>query len=118
MLILIWRYSRALIHYELEYLLYNCTHETIDNMADITKIQSLSDLSYGLSLGNTISLSFFLSKFCVEFLIKKLMINKYLNLKISCFDGLANIDTSAQELEVIFPDLKKEINARNRESHR
>ena len=50
MLILIWRYSRALIHYELEYLLYNCTHETIDNMADFTKIQSSSDLSYGLSL--------------------------------------------------------------------
>ena len=50
MLILIWRYSRALIHYELEHLLYNCTHETIDNMADFTKIQSSFDLSYGLSL--------------------------------------------------------------------
>ena len=49
-LILIWRYSRALIHYELEYLLYNCTHETIDNMADFTKIQSSSYLSYFLSL--------------------------------------------------------------------
>ena len=53
MLILIWRYSRALIHYELEYLLYNCTHETIDNIADITKIQSSSDLSNGLSLVRT-----------------------------------------------------------------
>ena len=53
MLISIWRYSRALIHYELEYLLYNCTHETIDNMADFTKIQSSSDLSYGLSLACT-----------------------------------------------------------------
>ena len=53
MLILIWRYSRALIHYELEYLLYNCTYETIDNMADFTKIQSSSYLSYVLSLVGT-----------------------------------------------------------------
>ena len=67
MLILIWRYSRALIHYELEYLLYNCTYETIDNMADFTKIQSSSDLSYGLSLATVNKLYIFWLTVCIFF---------------------------------------------------